>query len=149
MGKTTYSVSGTYSLSKKTVTEQVTEFHKAFSLPINTVNAREFDEYKLAQIVPGEFTASRLKLRLDLIREEYSEVLGANTGAEVLKEVCDLVYVLVGLCVETGWDFDEAFRRVHASNMSKLNGDGDPAFRDDGKVLKGPKYRPASMDDLV
>lgn len=133
----------------KTVTEQVTEFHKAFKMPIGTVKAKEFDEYRFAQIVPGEKTATRLKLRLDLIREEYAEVLGAQSQEEVLKEVCDLVYVLVGLCVETGWDFDTAFERVHESNMSKLDEDGFPIFRLDGKVLKGPWYKPANMKDLV
>ena len=133
----------------KTVTEQVTEFHKAFGMPIGTVKAKEFDSYRFAQIVPGEETAKRLKLRLDLIREEYAEVLSAQSSPDVLKEVCDLVYVLVGLCVETGWDFDEAFKRVHESNMSKLNEQGDPIFRDDGKVLKGPTYTPANMEDLV
>lgn len=133
----------------KTVTEQVTEFHKAFKMPIGTVKAEEFEEYRLAQIVPTERTAKRLKLRLDLIKEEYMEVLGANTGPDLLKEMCDLVYVLVGFCVETGWDFDTAFERVHESNMSKLDEDGFPIFRLDGKVLKGPWYKPANMKDLV
>lgn len=134
---------------KYTVTEQVTQFHKAFRMPIGTVDGQEFDNYRLAQIVPGKFTATRLKLRLDLIREEYAEVLGADSSEEVLKEVCDLVYVLVGLCVETGWDFDTAFERVHESNMSKLDEDGLPVFRLDGKVLKGPWYKPPSLKDLV
>lgn len=45
--------------------------------------------------------------------------------------------------------FREAFRRVHASNMSKLGEDGKPIHREDGKVLKGPNYKPPVMDDLV
>ena len=39
---------------------------------------------------------------------------------ELLKELADLVYVTYGYAATYGWDLDEAFRRVHASNMSKL-----------------------------
>lgn len=43
----------------------------------------------------------------------------------------------------------EAFRRVHASNMSKLGDDGKPVRREDGKILKGPNYKPPVLDDLL
>jgi predicted HAD superfamily Cof-like phosphohydrolase len=43
----------------------------------------------------------------------------------------------------------EAFRRVHASNMSKLGDDGKPIFREDGKVLKGPNYKKPYLTDLL
>lgn len=44
---------------------------------------------------------------------------------------------------------DEAFLRVHKSNMSKLGDDGKPIFREDGKVLKGPNYKKPDLSDLV
>jgi predicted HAD superfamily Cof-like phosphohydrolase len=44
---------------------------------------------------------------------------------------------------------NEAFRRVHASNMSKLGDDGKPIRREDGKVLKGPNYKPPHLIDLI
>tara|TARA_R100001594_G_scaffold56817_1_gene90728 strand:+ start:1988 stop:2137 length:150 start_codon:yes stop_codon:yes gene_type:complete len=47
------------------------------------------------------------------------------------------------------WDLDEALYRVHESNMSKLDEYGKPIFREDGKVLKGPKYQPPNLEDLV
>lgn len=43
----------------------------------------------------------------------------------------------------------EAFKRVHESNLSKLGMDGLPIRREDGKVLKGPNYKPADLSDLV
>lgn len=43
----------------------------------------------------------------------------------------------------------EAFLRVHRSNMSKLDDNGEPIYRADGKVLKGPNYRPPYLLDLV
>ena len=34
---------------------------------------------------------------------------------------------------------------VHASNMTKLGADGRPVRRADGKILKGPDYRPPDI----
>lgn len=45
--------------------------------------------------------------------------------------------------------FEEAFKRVHESNMSKLGDDGKPIYREDGKVLKGPHYKPPNLEDLI
>ena len=47
------------------------------------------------------------------------------------------------------WDLEQALRRVHRSNMSKLGDDGKPIYREDGKVLKGPNYQPPDLSDLV
>ena len=44
---------------------------------------------------------------------------------------------------------DEVFRRVHASNMSKLGDDGKPIRREDGKILKGPNYKAPDLMDIV
>ena len=48
-----------------------------------------------------------------------------------------------------GWLLDEALNRVHLSNMSKLGVDGKPIYREDGKVLKGPNYKPPDLSDLT
>ena len=72
--------------------------------------------------------------------------------AALLKELADLQYVLSGTLVSLSpffGDFDTAFNRVHASNMSKLGNDGHPVYRADGKVTKGPNYKPPDLKDLV
>ena len=108
---------------------------------------------------------SLFKLRRKLIAEETAEVNQAldviecslvrggiarlDEQANVLKEICDLVYVLVGFCRAYGWDFDAAFAEVHRSNMSKLGPDGKPIYREDGKVLKGPNYSPADVSPCL
>lgn len=46
-------------------------------------------------------------------------------------------------------NMDKAFLRVHASNMSKVNDDGQPERRDDGKILKGPNYKEPYLGDLI
>ena len=96
--------------------------------------------------------------QLNLITEEFKEFL-ESTGtlyrsspkchAECLKELSDLVYVCYQFAANMKWDLDEAMHRVHESNMSKLDEYGKPVLREDGKVLKGPNYKPPNLTDLV
>ena len=69
--------------------------------------------------------------------------------SEALKELADLVYVCYQYADNMNWFLDEALDIVHKSNMSKLDEDGHPIYRDDGKVLKGPNYKPPNLTDLV
>ena len=93
-----------------------------------------------------------------IIIEEFKEFLeaegmlfmhGRNHQEEALKELADLVYVCYQYAENMGWFLDEALNRVHISNMSKLGEDGKPIYREDGKVLKGPNYKPPELSDLV
>jgi predicted HAD superfamily Cof-like phosphohydrolase len=59
------------------------------------------------------------------------------------------VYVCYQYAENLGWDLDEALDRVHRSNMSKLGEDGQPIYRNDGKILKGPNYQPPNLNDIV
>lgn len=108
-----------------------------------------------------------IKLGLKLIEEETEEFREAvenifeNTecgeGEDVLndsredlaKELADILYVCYWTAAKIGIDVNEAFRRVHASNMSKLDPDGKPVKREDGKVLKGPGYHAPDLSDIV
>ena len=93
----------------------------------------------------------------ELIVEEFKEFLkaegmlfmhGRNHQEHALKELADLVYVCYQYAHNMGWILDEALNRVHESNMSKLGKDGKPIYREDGKVLKGPNYKPPDLSDL-
>ena len=93
-----------------------------------------------------------------LIVEEFKEFLeaegflfmhGKNHQEHALKELADLVYVCYQYAENMGWFLDEALHRVHQSNLSKLGEDGEPIYREDGKVLKGPNYAPPNLEDLV
>ena len=120
-----------------------------------TEQAKEFrSTYRIGNSIARE-ARSRQK---ELIVEEFKEFLEADgmmfrTGPEpkanCLKELADLVYVCYQYAANQGWDLDEALDRVHKSNMSKLDDDGQPIFREDGKVLKGPNYAPPNLEDLV
>jgi NTP pyrophosphatase (non-canonical NTP hydrolase) len=93
-----------------------------------------------------------LVLKKNLIKEEVEEVFEAikeSNEAHVLKELVDVVVVCVGMADTYGWDFDTAFKRVHESNMSKLDDDGKPIYREDGKVIKSKNYKAPYLSDLV
>ena len=87
-----------------------------------------------------------------LIDEEWSEFHEAyhmKDDCDQLKELADLVYVCYQFAASQEWDLDEAMRRVHESNMSKLDDNGKPIYRADGKVLKGPNYKEPHLLDLI
>ena len=94
----------------------------------------------------------------NLIVEEFKEFLDADQNMVLmhpqdreatLKELADLIYVCAQYAENMNWDIEQALRRVHRSNMSKLGEDGKPIYREDGKVLKGPNYQPPDLSDLV
>lgn len=97
-------------------------------------------------------------MQLSLIVEEFEELIDAAASEhksdnsqlkqDALKELADLVYVCFQYAAARGWPLDEALDRVYESNMSKLV-DGKPLRREDGKVLKGPNYKPPYLEDLV
>ena len=95
------------------------------------------------------YDAKLESMRFKLIIEELHEFTDATDKENLLKEMADLLYVIYGYAATYGLPIDEAFKRVHESNMSKLGDDGKPLYREDGKVLKGPNYKPADLGDLV
>ena len=125
----------------ETLQDKLHIFHRAFRHPVGLKYP------KPSAIVDGE-----KNLRRTLIQEEFKELMYAISNQdddEVLKELCDLVYVCVGFAVTYGWSFDTAFNRVHKSNMSKLDTEGNPLYREDGKVIKSSCYEPPKLADLV
>ena len=82
-------------------------------------------------------------LRLDLIREELSELKEAvekKDIKEVADALTDILYVTYGAGHAFGINLDKCFEEVQNSNMSKLGSDGKPIYNEQGKVMKGPKY---------
>ena len=113
-------------------------------------------EFRNAYKIPNSLSGrTRQK---NLIVEEFKEFLEADQNMVLmhpqdreatLKELADLIYVCAQYAENMNWDIEQALRRVHASNMSKLGEDGKPIYREDGKVLKGPNYQPPDLSDLV
>ena len=83
------------------------------------------------------------KLRLDLIKEELSELTDAMNNKDLLEvadALTDILYVTYGAGHAFGIDLDKCFDEVQNSNMSKLGDDGKPIYNEAGKVMKGPNY---------
>lgn len=109
--------------------------------------AKEFrDAYSILDSMNGRLTQKSL---IDEEWSEFHEAFHLKDAHEQLKELCDLVYVCYQFAANEGWDLDEAMDRVHKSNMSKLDENGQPIYRPDGKVLKGPNYKPPNLTDLL
>lgn len=63
------------------------------------------------------------------------------------KEIEDCIYVLIGLAIDMGFKSDEAFNAIHESNMSKIK--YGILKNEYGKILKGPHYQPANLEEFV
>lgn len=94
-------------------------------------------------------------LRCDLIEEEFKELLEAVFHGDepdmvgIADALTDILYVTYGAGHAFGIDLDKCFEEVQASNMSKLGEDGNPIYREDGKVLKGPNYFEPDLTKFV
>ena len=99
-------------------------------------------------------------MQLRLIAEESTELMVAadevfadpedpKLREELVKELSDLVFVCYQFAAAYNINLDEAMARVFESNMSKLDELGNPIYREDGKVLKGPNYQPPDLSDCV
>ena len=91
-------------------------------------------------------------LRLNLIYEEYTELEDAVTEKDLIDiadALTDILYVTYGTGLAYGIDLDKCFEEVHRSNMSKLGPDGNPIYREDGKVLKGINYTQPDLKSVL
>ncbi len=111
-------------------------------------NLEEFNQvFKIGE-TPKEPTLISKKefiLRFDLMKEEleeYFEACKENDLVEIADALGDQLYILCGTILKHGMahKIEEVFNEIHRSNMSKLDQDGTPIFREDGKVLKGENY---------
>lgn len=88
---------------------------------------------------------STYTLRYNLMKEENDEYLEAcenNDLVEIADALGDQLYILCGTILKHGLQhkIEEVFDEIQKSNMSKLDADGNPIFREDGKILKGENY---------
>ena len=117
------------------------EFHRVFGLDLEPSPRADLD-------------AETIALRVSLIQEEldeYREAAVAHDLVGIADALSDLMYVVLGTYVSHGLqDVAEAlFAEVHASNMSKLDAEGNVLYRDDGKVLKSNLWRPPDLKGIL
>ena len=93
-------------------------------------------------------------LRYNLAVEENREYLDAcleGDLVDVADALGDRLYILLGTILKHGMQdkIVEVFNEIHASNMSKLDANGKPIFREDGKILKGDNYFKPNLKDIL
>ncbi len=136
---------------------RVKEFHETFGHPVSET-----------PVVPDD---GRVMLRLELIREEFCELLEASGFKDAAQEIRavylnpdedyspdivgiadalgDLDYVVNGSALEHGIPLPAVTAEIHRSNMTKLGPDGKPIYREDGKVMKGEDYEPPQLEAVL
>lgn len=110
----------------------VEQFHDAFGIKNHyepTVDLKE----------------AEIELRFNLMKEENEEYLEAAKNGdlvEVADALGDQLYILCGTILRHGLQdkIVEVFQEIQRSNMSKLDANGKPIYREDGKVLKSELY---------
>lgn len=131
----------------------VKEFHQKFGL--------EYDGPP--RMLPADLARFRIKFlkeELQEYKEAYQTYLetpatGQDVMADLLDALVDLVYVALGTADQHGFDFNEAFRRIHVRNMQKVRKEHAPDAPDSKRgsnaydVVKPPGWEPADLSDLV
>jgi len=121
--------------------EAVSLFHKTYDLAVR---------HKPTIAVPKEQPI----LRFNLMAEENEEYLEATKNKDIIEvadALGDMLYILCGTILDHGLQYkiEEVFAEIHRSNMSKLDSDGKPIYREDGKVLKGPNYSEPNLKQIL
>ena len=116
---------------KKQITH-VHAFHSAFGIKNESAPVAHVSEKTIA-------------LRHELMREENEEYLEAAKRGDIVEiadALGDKLYILCGTIIAHGLQHKiiEVFNEIHRSNMSKLDSNGKPIYREDGKILKGENY---------
>jgi len=116
--------------------QQLEEFHKVYGLakePLGPV------------VTPGQIVRGKLQVEE---AEEIQTAIENRDLVEIADGVIDSIYIAIGTAVTYGFQdkLPELFDAVHRSNMSKLGPDGKPLYREDGKVIKGPNFKPPTEE---
>ncbi|MFZ7123946.1 MAG: hypothetical protein ACO1HP_14645, partial [Bacteroidota bacterium] len=111
---------------------QVREFHETFRL--------DFRQEPTAELSERIYT-----LRHRLMQEENDEYLEAcekGDLTQIADALGDKLYILCGTILAHGLQdkIVEVFEEIHRSNMSKLDDNGQPIYREDGKIMKSNNY---------
>lgn len=114
------------------VIDKVKEFHEVF-------------EIESLEKPSGMIAEKDYELRHRLMKEENDEYLDACKKGDIVEiadALGDKLYILCGTILKHGLQYkiEEVFHEIHRSNMSKLDENGKPIRREDGKIMKSEKY---------
>ena len=103
---------------------------------------------------PQLIAENEFLLRYNLMAEEndeYKEACWNGDLVEIADALGDQLYILCGTILKHGLQhkIENVFKEIHRSNMSKLDAEGKPIFREDGKIQKGPGYSPPDINKIL
>ena len=100
--------------------------------------------------VPVEISQGRIQMFLEEL-EEYRAAVHNHDIVEIADALTDMLYVLLGTFITHGLQdiAEELFAEVHRSNMSKLDEQSQPIFREDGKVLKSDQFSDPDLRSII
>lgn len=129
------------SLTLAQTIDYVRAFHDAFGINNESAPTVNLDD-------------KTVLLRYKLMREENEEYLEAAQNGdltEVADALGDMLYILCGTILSHGMQHKiaEVFEEIQRSNMSKLDKDGKPIYREDGKVLKSDQYFKPDIQSIL
>lgn len=150
--------------------ELIREFHEKFGLEHND-GPRDLDDdlilFRIGFLIEelAEYAeASGFKVLAETLQSEIikplkspdwnlSERSGERDMEKQLDSLVDLNYASHGTAYMHGFNFDEAFRRVHEANMNKVRVDSETLEGSVRKskfdVVKPPGWTAADLSDLV
>ena len=101
-----------------------------------------------------ELSSNDIALRHRLMAEENEEYLeAAKEGdlVEIADALWDMLYILCGTILKHGMQdkIEEVFNEIQRSNMSKLDKNGQPIYREDGKVMKSDQYFTPDLKSIL
>ncbi len=83
--------------------------------------------------------------------EEYLQAAKEGDLTEIADAVGDMLYILCGTILKHGLQdkIADVFEEIQRSNMSKLDKNGKPIYREDGKVLKSELYFKPDIERIL
>jgi predicted HAD superfamily Cof-like phosphohydrolase len=123
------------------IIDKVRDFHEIFGL-----------EYH--RLPNAEISNRIIELRHRLMAEEndeYLEAAKAGNLTQIADALGDKLYILCGTILAHGLQhkITEVFEEIHRSNMSKLDAEGKPIYREDGKIMKSELYFLPDIDSVL
>lgn len=130
-----------------TLQEQARIFRETFNQEsVDNISRYGFVKKKLWDMQIS-LIAEESKEFLDAADELFADPENQERRNDLLKELSDLVFVCFQFATAFNLDLEKAIELVYQSNMSKLDEQGNPIYRADGKVLKGPNYVPPNLTE--
>lgn len=83
---------------------------------------------------------------------EFQQALEFKEEAEQFKELCDTLWVLIQFANCKGWDLTKgmiALVKEYNSKFYTADGEYQPLFREDGKLLKNTGFKKANFKELL